>query len=60
LAQTPLKEVAQVEVVLVKIPTKELYGLQVDVTQEIQSRARADAIELAVSKYGNEALQLVL
>jgi hypothetical protein len=37
MAQTPLKDLAQVELVLAKIPTKALYKLQVSVTQEVQS-----------------------
>jgi hypothetical protein len=35
--QAPLKDLAQVELVLDKIPTKALYELQVNVTQEVQS-----------------------
>jgi hypothetical protein len=53
-----LKEVAQVELVLAKIPMKALYRLQVSVTQEIQSRARVDVTDLAVTKDGKEALQV--
>ena len=37
MVQTPLKDLAQVELVLDKIPTKALYNLQVSVTQEVQS-----------------------
>jgi hypothetical protein len=37
MVQTPLKDVAQVEFVLAKIPMKEIYRLQVSVTQEVQS-----------------------
>jgi hypothetical protein len=44
--QMPLKELAQVDMVLAKIPTKALYRLQVSVVQEVQSCARTDAIEL--------------
>jgi hypothetical protein len=40
MAQKPIKYLAQVELVLAKIPMKELYGLQVSVTQEVQSWAR--------------------
>jgi hypothetical protein len=50
MAQTPLKDLAQVELVLAKIPMKALYRLQVSVTQEVQSRARADVTELEVTK----------
>jgi hypothetical protein len=49
-AQTPLKDLAQVELVLARIPTKALYKLQVSVTQEVQSRTRTDAVELQGNK----------
>jgi len=43
IAQTPLKDLTQVQLVLAKIPTKELYKLQFNVTQEVQSQTRTDA-----------------
>jgi hypothetical protein len=46
IAQTPLKDLAQVELVLERIPTKALYKLQVSVAQEVQSHARTDATDL--------------
>jgi hypothetical protein len=39
MGQTPLKDLAQIQLVLMWIPTKALYKLQVSVTQEVQSRA---------------------
>jgi hypothetical protein len=59
-AQTPLKYLAQVDMVLAKIPTKALYRLQVNVVQEVQSRARIDAVELQETKSGKEPLELVV
>jgi hypothetical protein len=44
IAQTPLKDLAQVELVLARIPTKALYKLQVSVAQEVQSHARIDVV----------------
>jgi hypothetical protein len=41
-AETPLKDLPQVELVMERIPTKELYWLQFSVVQEVQSRARTD------------------
>jgi hypothetical protein len=46
MGQTPLKDLAQIQLVMTWIPTKALYKLQVSVTQEVQSRARTDATEL--------------
>jgi len=44
--KTPLKGLAQVELVLERIPTKALYKIQFNVVHEVQSRARTDATEL--------------
>jgi hypothetical protein len=60
IAQTPLKDLAQVELVLERIPTKALYKLQVSVAQEVQSCARTDATDLQHTKNGKEALELVV
>jgi hypothetical protein len=58
--QTPLKYLAQVDMVLARIPTKALYRLQVSVAQEVQSRARTDTVELQEMKGDKEALELVI
>jgi hypothetical protein len=50
----------QVQLVLAKIPTKELYKIQVNVTQEVQSRARAHMTELKVTIDGKDALEIVI
>jgi hypothetical protein len=42
------------------IPTKALYKLQVSVTQEVQSLAWIDAVELQHKKENKEELELVL
>jgi hypothetical protein len=60
IAQTPLKDLAQVELVLERIPTKALYKLQVSVMQEVQSCARTDATDLQHTKNGKEVLELVV
>lgn len=60
IAQKPLKYLAQVELVLEKIPTKELYKLQVNVVQEVQSHARTDATELQETRNGKDSLELVV
>jgi hypothetical protein len=44
--QRPLKEFMTLDLALFKIPTKVLYKLQISVVQEIQSRARSDAMNL--------------
>jgi hypothetical protein len=60
IAQMPLKDLVQVQLVLAKIPTKALYKMQVSVTQEVQSRARTDAMELQATRNGKDALELVV
>jgi hypothetical protein len=42
----PLKDLAQLQLVLPWIPSKDIHKLQVSVTQEVQSRARIDTAEL--------------
>jgi hypothetical protein len=37
--QNPLKDIDHLDLELPKVPTKALYKLQINVTQEIQSRA---------------------
>jgi hypothetical protein len=51
---------AHVQLVLAKIPTKELYKLQVSVTQEVKSRARVDMTELQVTRDGRDALEILI
>jgi hypothetical protein len=50
----------QVWLVLAKIPTKELYKIQVNVTEEVQSQAREYMIELQVTRDGKDALEIVV
>jgi hypothetical protein len=47
--QKPLKDIETLDLALPKIPTKALYKLQVSVAQEIQSRARSDAMNLQIA-----------
>jgi hypothetical protein len=58
--QKQLKEIDHLDLALPKIPTKVLYKLQVSVTQEIQSRARADATYLQLVKKKSETLKITL
>jgi voltage-gated potassium channel Kch len=60
ISQTPLKDLAQVELIMERIPTKKLYKLQVNVMQEVKSRVRTDATELQHMKNGKESLELVV
>jgi hypothetical protein len=46
MTQSPLKYIERLDLALPKIPTKELYKLQVRVMKEIQYRARSDAMNL--------------
>jgi hypothetical protein len=48
--QKPMEEVEKLEMVMVHIPTKALYGLQDRVMHEVQSRARLDATNLEVGR----------
>jgi hypothetical protein len=56
--QTPLKEVEELEILLAQIPTKALYGIQVSLMKEVQSRAHTDATSLEVSRGVTEMLQI--
>jgi hypothetical protein len=56
--QRLVKDMEHMELVLEKIPTKALYGLQASVMQEVQSRARVDATNLALDREVKEILQV--
>jgi hypothetical protein len=58
--QTPLKDLAQIQLVLMRIPTKALYKLQVSVTLEVQSRACTETTELQLTKDNQDELELIL
>jgi hypothetical protein len=58
--QTPLKDLAQIQLVLMRIPTKALYKLQVSVTLEVQSRACTETTELQLTKDNRDELELIL
>jgi hypothetical protein len=55
-----LKFLAQIQFLMMWIPTKSLYKLQVSVVQEVQSHARTYATELQQTKDNREALELVI
>jgi hypothetical protein len=60
ISHTPLKDIAQVHLVLANIPTKALYKIQVSVMQEVQSHTRIDVMELQQSRNGRDSLELVV
>jgi hypothetical protein len=44
--QTALKDLAQIQLVMMQIPTKALYKLQVSIAHEVQSCTRTNIVEL--------------
>jgi hypothetical protein len=58
--QKPLKDIDHLDLALPKVPTKALYKLQISVTQEIQSRARADATSLQLANEVSKTLEMTL
>jgi hypothetical protein len=57
--KTPLKDLAQIQLVLSWIPSKALHKLQVSVTQKVQSRARTDLAELQQATEKRDALEII-
>jgi hypothetical protein len=57
--KTPLKDLAQLQLVLSQIPSKELYKLQVSITWEVYSRARTDTVESQQVKDNWDEMELV-
>jgi hypothetical protein len=47
--QTPLKDLDHIQLVLTRIPSRELYKLQVRVDHEMQSRAHKNLVESTTS-----------
>ena len=60
ITQTPLKDLAKVELVMERVPTKSLYKLQVSIMQEVESRARKNAAELQHMMNGKESLDMLV
>jgi hypothetical protein len=56
--QRPIKYVEHMDLVMDKIPTKSLYGLQASVMQELQTRARLDATNLEIDQEVKEIMQV--
>jgi hypothetical protein len=48
--KTPINDLAQLQLVFPRIPSKALHKLQVNVTQEVQTRACTDIAELQQEK----------
>jgi hypothetical protein len=57
--QTPLKDLDQIQLVLTRMPSRELYKLQVSVDHEMQSRAHKNLVELQQATKKREALETV-
>jgi hypothetical protein len=57
-AYKSMGDVEQFKVFMTQIPTKELYELQANVMQGVQSRAHADATNLEVGRGVIEMLQI--
>jgi hypothetical protein len=56
--QRLVKDVEHLELVLVNVPMKKLYGLKVSVMQEVKSRVREDNTKLGLSCDVKEILQV--
>jgi hypothetical protein len=57
--QKSMGDVDKFEVVMAQIPTKELYGLQANVMQEVQSRARTNSTNLELGRGVVEIIQII-
>ena len=60
MAQKAMKYIDHLDLALTKTPTKTLYKIQVSIAQEVQSRARADAIELQVAKDIRDTMKIII
>jgi hypothetical protein len=58
--QKQINDVQQMELVLERIPTKELYKLNIRVVHKVQSRARSNATNLEITREEKEVLETVL
>jgi hypothetical protein len=59
MGQKPLKDLAQLQLVFLRIPSKSLLKLYVSVTQEVQSHARTYLVELQHAMEKWDALELI-
>jgi hypothetical protein len=59
MGKTPLKDLAQIQLVLSLIPSKALHRLQFSVTQEVQSREHTNLDELEKSTEKWDALEII-
>jgi hypothetical protein len=58
--QKAMKYIDHLDLALDKVLTKALYKLQVSITQEIQSRAHVDAMELEVAKDIRDTMKITI
>jgi hypothetical protein len=57
--QTPLKDLYHIQLVLTRIPSRELHKLKVIIENEVQSRAHKNLVELQQATKKREALEKV-
>jgi hypothetical protein len=57
--QTPLKDLSQIQLVLMRMPSRELHKLQVSVNHEAQSRAHKDLVKLQQAKNKRDTLEII-
>jgi hypothetical protein len=57
--QTPLKYLAQIQLVLMRMSSRALHKLRVSVNHEVQSRACKDLVELKQATEKRDALEIV-
>jgi hypothetical protein len=57
--KTPLKDLDHIQLVLTRIPSRELHKLQVSINHEVQSCAHKNLVELQQEKKKREALEKV-
>jgi hypothetical protein len=60
IAHKYVKDFEHMEMVLVRIPTKDLHKLQISVVHEVQSRSKMKEIDLETSKEGKEVIETFL
>jgi hypothetical protein len=59
MGKTTLKDLAQIQIVLLRIPSQDIHKLQVSIMQEVQSRARTDLAELQQVMEKQDTLEII-
>jgi hypothetical protein len=60
MTQKTMNDIYHLDLALAKVPTKDLYKLQVSVAQEIQSREHVNVTKLQVAKDLRDTLKITL